>query len=420
MFDFTKKRILITQPMMHWFTGSTVVTIELAEYLQEQGAEVTVYTCFCDDPVRTVCKEKRIRVDRADEEPRYRLSDFDYIWVHSQILPLSIVEELHKKLPKCMPKFVFLHMSAMDWLPDEKPWIKGLEEQLSSVSLTICEEVEEIVVKYFDKPPLMRYFRNPAPIEFSQRLKPINDKLKNVLIVSNHPPEEVLEAKGILRKQGINVVSLGEYQETYKLTDIKLLSDFDAVITIAKTVQYCLVSGTPVYIYDWFGGPGYLNARNYDKTRWRNYSGRGFKRKSAETIAAEIVKDYARAKRYQQANVGEFAKDLSIEKVVPGIFSELDQRGDLRPLSDSYYESLKSAEIFAEKRFMDASWVRIRADEAARVPGLERENQKLRNSLRVAEDDLRIASEKLNAKSYRAFNKIISPYAKLRAKLKRK
>ena len=48
------------------------------------------------------------------------------------------------------------------------------------------------------------------------------------------------------------------------ITSAELLDHYDCVISIGKTVQYCLVQGIPVFLYDRFGGPGYLNESNYD------------------------------------------------------------------------------------------------------------------------------------------------------------
>ena len=43
-FDFKGKRILITHPFLYEINGATIVTLELATFLQEQGAKVCVYT----------------------------------------------------------------------------------------------------------------------------------------------------------------------------------------------------------------------------------------------------------------------------------------------------------------------------------------------------------------------------------------
>jgi hypothetical protein len=58
------------------------------------------------------------------------------------------------------------------------------------------------------------------------------------------------------------------------ITSAELLDHYDCVISIGKTVQYCLVQGIPVFLYDRFGGPGYLNESNYELAEYYNFSGR--------------------------------------------------------------------------------------------------------------------------------------------------
>ena len=127
--------------MIYGYNGSTMVTVELAEYLQSQGGEVTVYTYAYDYPIKSEVDSKNIKVVVASDDDKLSLSDFDYLWVHSQVLPLSIVDDLADKLPQKMPKFIFLHMSPFEWIPDERPYIYQMEQKLASQVLVISEEV---------------------------------------------------------------------------------------------------------------------------------------------------------------------------------------------------------------------------------------------------------------------------------------
>ena len=162
---FKNKRFLITQPMIRGLNGSTAVTLELATTLQNLGAKVTVYTCDLGEPASTCFKNANIHVDQASENPSYKLANFDYVWVHSQILPASLVKALVS--PKgSLPSFIFLHMSGMDWIPDEKPWIYNLENQLSNLSLFICEEVYNVNKPFLNPKIPISFFRNPAPMSY--------------------------------------------------------------------------------------------------------------------------------------------------------------------------------------------------------------------------------------------------------------
>ena len=96
--------------MIRGICGSTMVTLELAEKLQNLGATVTIYTCDYGIPAKSIFETKHLKIDTFQNNPKYKLSDFDYIWVHSQVLPLSIIDALSHKLPSKVPNFIFLHM----------------------------------------------------------------------------------------------------------------------------------------------------------------------------------------------------------------------------------------------------------------------------------------------------------------------
>lgn len=67
---------------------------------------------------------------------------------------------------------------------------------------------------------------------------------------------------------------------------------FDAVLTIGKTVQYSLSMGIPCYIYDHFGGEGWLTPETFDREAFYNFSGRSTKRfVGGDLITDELLVD---------------------------------------------------------------------------------------------------------------------------------
>ena len=317
-FSFNGKNILITQPIISRIGGSTVVTIELAEFLISVGANVTIYTCSYADPAKKFFEESHITVFSADDSPNLRINEFDYIWVNSQILPKSFLDDFKKGN---RARIIYCHMSGIDWIPDEKPWIYGLEENTCSLKLYVSENTKELHDGYIKKDIPFKYFRNPCPDKYGD-LKSKKNRLtpKNVLIVSNHPPLEVLKAKTELENNGVNVILLSDLNEEPDLINPNYIDKADVVITIGKTVQYCLVSGTPVYIYDHFGGQGYLNEKNYDSAAASNFSGRHSRRKNSHTIVSEIINGYEKSLMFHSSHRRSFKKKYLARNVIPDIF----------------------------------------------------------------------------------------------------
>jgi hypothetical protein len=158
-------------------------------------------------------------------------------------------------------------------------------------------------------------FNNACPSSYRQISEGMKS-LKKVLIVSNHAPAEILEAASILREAGISVAHIGLDAEQ-RLVTPSLLNDYDAVITIGKTVQYCILSSLPVYVYDHFGGPGWLSEENIEKAEWHNHSGRCTReKKTADQIASEITTGYEAAKLFLCENAARIAGRYILEDIL--------------------------------------------------------------------------------------------------------
>ena len=410
---FSGKRFLITQPMIRSFCGSTMVTLELADYLSSVGAQVIVYTNIALDPALSSFKAAGIKVISSRDKYNLSLKNFDYVWVHSLTFPKQILEEM-KCLPKKVPAFIFLHMSSIDEVPDEHPWIYNLENSLSSLSLYISEAVKDSNVKY-GLPPKRGFYRNPAPSKFKELAeRKMSRTIKKLLVVSNHPPEEVIEAKKILIKKGIQVDIYGEGQDKYSALSPKVLKKYDAAITIGKTVQYCIVGSFPVYIYDWFGGPGWLTESNYELSKSKGFCGKPFKRKTGKKIAQEIIDGYTDALEYHSSFFASNNDDYVLDSVLGGLLYDLKPR-KLKSFNSEYIESAKAAIGCAEIRF-------IASEE---LGNLYKYCESLTNDFNIQKKQIEQLTEYKerfdnlsNSKRVKILNKLLKPIDKLRDSFK--
>lgn len=343
-------RVLITHTQTQGIMGSTVVALELATYLRDNGASVEVYAGATGNPGGRLFQEREIQVE-CDIEHEYRLSDYDLVWVHSQVLPLSMVRQLAKVTPSDrVPAFVFNHMTALDFAADEHPYLYLLEEQLATKMLFVSPESRDKLVPYYHETPSnIDIFPNPAPVEFGQLVRSPSDELRRVLVVSNHVPPEVWDAIDVLRSRGIDVEIFGE-QGRYSLVTPQVLEQFDVVITIGKTVQYCLTAGIPVYVYDHFGGFGYLNEENLTKAAERNFSGRDGCRYTGAEIAESLESGYSEALEFVTVQRDLFIERYSIDRVLPRVLGDIGPRS-LQPLEQPYMLALCSAQRFAHRYY---------------------------------------------------------------------
>ena len=312
----------MTQNSLNGFSGSEVVTLELAEFFQAQGAKVQVFTWEAGEPMLSEFEKRNISVTTDDYSSFY--DSVDYVWVHHQVLPIGLVKKFGEK-NFVMPFFFFYHMSSLEDLYLEHPYIRGLEQLAPSKTLFVSDEAKKTLEKLYGSfYNSAMVFPNSFPEKYaihdsSDTKKP---ELKKVLVVSNHPPEELNKAKSILAERGVELCFLGQGSEKYQIITPELLADCDAVITIGKTVQHCLALNIPVYVYDHFGGCGYLSNRNYEKARWANFSGRGFKKKDAGQICDELISGFEAALRFQTDKRADFLEAFSLKKNMERIFDK--------------------------------------------------------------------------------------------------
>jgi len=421
-FAYAGKRFLITNPILRDHTGSIMVTLELAHFLQSMGAEVTIYTSFYNYPVKKAFEQYQLHVVTGDEYPEFSLQDFDYIWIHGQILPDSIIREFDH-LSKAQTKFIFLHMSPhFDLVPDEFPWIYQLEAKLANLRLVISEEVEEVQNQYLEFSPTL-FFRNPAPLEFCQVRPQLHTQLENLLVVTNHPPVELEAALDLLRAEHpqLKIHTLGEtLSETRPITADDLAA-YDAIVTIGKTVQYGLVAGIPVFIYDRFGGIGYLSAQNYTSARAKNFSGRNGKTLTARAIADRLIADYPAARKFAEQQRPESIHEYSIKNVLDDILNRVPQTHH-NNFSSSYIKSILAAEQIAYEFFRALGlskdfYERANSDLDSLQQALARQQQQITTLQATIDQDTALKRELQQLKSSRSY-RLVRQLQRLSASLR--
>lgn len=291
------QNVLLTQGELVNYAGSEIVTLELAEWFASRGARVDVLAHIIGDPILQEFKKiKNVFIHTDPNTIDYESKDL--IWIHHQLIPQKVVELFSAS--KLTARVFFHHMSP--YHPLEQPFFFRIEKALADAVLFNSHETMlsiQNIFKFSKQHSLV--FGNPAPEAFmvEPTKKSYRKKLSDILVVSNHPPKELLDACKVLNGEGVRIRYVGISGEAMHTRVIpKDIQQADIVISIGKTVQYALVGGAVVYIYDHFGGPGYLSKHSFRKAKDLNFSGRGFETKTTDTIVNEIKTGYAKAVRY--------------------------------------------------------------------------------------------------------------------------
>ena len=283
-------KVLICTNHMASIGGSEIVALEVAECFKKNNYLVDIVANYIDSPVIEIAKNSDINLFNTDELPNP--FNYDIVWSQHQVLPILINHYIDSFNNKTF--FVFAHLSPYEHLETFGLYTERL---LANKIFFNSEETYNQLSNFGVPINISEVFYNAAPSEFICEKDSKNEQLKNILLVSNHPPQEVLDALDILKNEhGLNIINIGVKGHVGRLTP-KMIEDADAVITIGKTVQYAIVSDTPVYCYDHFGGIGWLLIDNYKNSEQFNYSGRCcLRRISAREIVDEIITYFPKAK----------------------------------------------------------------------------------------------------------------------------
>lgn len=290
-------KILLGTNQFQEIAGSELVIQEFAELYVNAGHDVVVCANFVGAPMKNMAERAGITTCESSQE--INALEFDLVMVINQIVPLLNYEPSSTMRPAT--RFVFLHVDLNFEL--SQPGL--VHEPLLADEIWLhSPEAKEYFTGEGLPESKIRLFHNAAPSRFWRPERAYNERLERVAIVSNHLPDELAALVLQLRNQGIEVTHYGREGDTYGRIGLKTLLNADVVISIGKTVPYCIASRTPVFIYDHFAGPGYLNADNMERAAWFNYSGRCYREtRSAPELAEELIEGYA-------ASVA-FMRDLS-------------------------------------------------------------------------------------------------------------
>ena len=380
-------KILITHCWLSGFGGAEINILQLTKYLISVGHEVNVFTYWYEGEMVDEFEKigVKVMVDRFDyldtkdklEYTDMSINEYDIIWVCQQVIPISIIRQINLRTTT---KFIFLHMSSLIGIPVEAPIIYKLEEKIASKILVISEEtLEDNLGRFMDKKDSrIGYYRNPVPVEF-RYINKDHSRLKKIAVITNHPAKEIIELSGKFENRGIEVEYIGSWNNNYRLVDSNVLKEFDLIIGIGKNVQYCLVSGIPVYVYDYFGGPGFLNSKNYNRARHYNFSGRGFDRKTSDEIIEDIINGYDKYIKFYNKNSHKYVEEYSIDKVVSKIITNLPENLEHTHLSKKYINYVISMQILLHDRFLSWGGNKINGNKIKRLQGeLDAANRRVR------------------------------------------
>lgn len=306
-----------------------MVMLEFAKSLVARGFDVDVYASSVG-PLWSTHFATLPRVRRIESADSVKPFTYDFAYFQHQVAGLFDYDKCENERESTLIVFGRLGrrtiLESGGWYHDN-----ALGDLTIANSELTAERLAETGVRH-----RIHTFYNAAPAEFFFTRDSYKEAPENILVITNHRDESLLGAVEILRKsltvkpvgnhggilrKSFMVKHVGIHGSGNALVTPRHIREADLVVTIGKSAQYALASRTPLYIYDQFGGPGYLDGKNYPSAFRHSFTGRCCERRlTSSEIVDEITRGYREHVRYigalDEASLEMFKLENHINKLL--------------------------------------------------------------------------------------------------------
>lgn len=269
--------ILICNNQLLKIAGSEVHVFELAKYFSSLGFFVTIGSFAFSPYFVELLQSHNIKILNLKRDDC--LQEWDVIWTHH----VTCFHEIHVRRKLRARKIIHGILSVV--VPIElPPFSKNFLPSVSNFSIYANSSMtKDFVIEKVSSDVDVQILKNLVSAEWTTFHRRQSSQLRRLGVVSNHAPKEIIGLKRYFQDRGVEFEVIGGRGSRVLVTP-EVLSRFDAIISIGKTVQYCLVLGIPIFVYDHYGGPGWLDCKNIDQAEYYNFNGRcvGLKYQAAD------------------------------------------------------------------------------------------------------------------------------------------
>ena len=265
-------RIVLATSAFHHVGGSETYLLTLGENLVRLGHDVRVYARVAGDMAMLARRHGVETVDRVEDlgEPADAVVSQDGIVAH----------DLAAAWPGVPQAFV-CHSALHD--VQQPPLVPGIVSTVIVLNERVRRRVEALNAD-------LDVVRLTQPID-TQRFSPLSspkDRPRRALVLSTYldgAPRRAIEE--VWGAAGVEVVSLGV--DDVSLAPELAMGDVDIVIGKGRAVLEAMSCGRPAYLYDSFGGDGWITPDAYPAFEADGFSGQQHRRVlDAGQLAADL------------------------------------------------------------------------------------------------------------------------------------
>ncbi|WAC26904.1 glycosyltransferase [Ancylobacter sp. SL191] len=286
-------KILLANAYLVTIGGSERILLEMAEHFRAGGHDVTVFASVAGPPIADLF---HTRLGIAIVTDPAAIAPFAYDLVYLQHHVAGLFDYRLDAASRARTAVVFGKLGRRTFM-ESGGWLH--DRILADGYLANSELTAERLVEVGVTAPVT-VFHNAAPAAYFRPDCTAGARLTTITAVTNHSDPALMGALDIL-EQDYTVHRLGASQGGQRLLTPEMVAASDVVISIGKTIPYALAARVPVFVYDHFGGPGYLSAANIARAARYNFTGRCCERRlDASALAHEIVEGYPAGRAFTQ------------------------------------------------------------------------------------------------------------------------
>lgn len=277
--------ILIGTNHLENFSGSEMICLEMAAHFLARGHRVTVFANVAGNPVARVLRD-HMKVELLTEPARVQPLAFDLVYLQHHVA--GLFDYAPNAGTRARTAFVFGKLGRRTFM-QSGGWRH--ERLLADGYFANSELTAEALAALRVEAPVT-LFHNAAPEAFFRPAAVHAPAPRSILVITNHEDPALMGAVDRLSST-YDVRHVGSGGERGRRVTPEMIHASDVAVSIGKTVPYALAARVPVYVYDHFGGPGYLTPDSFARAARYNFTGRCCERRlDAEALAREIVEEY--------------------------------------------------------------------------------------------------------------------------------
>lgn len=251
--------------------GTEVHLVTLGEQLQRLGHEVVLYANEVG-PFAAHAARRGLEVFDALRELPERC---DVAFTQDGV----VAHELASRYPDAVSVFR-LCSDVYDFeLP---PQLAGVVDLI----VVLSDRYQRLAAACASDVPVVR-LRVPVDLDRIAPPGPIGERPQRAVLLGNYAERQAL-VSAVWGGLGIDVRRVGGSSQSYDVT--AALADADVVVAKARAALDAMACGRAVYVYDTFGGDGWVTPENYAALEADNFAGQAFDRViDAGALASDLA-----------------------------------------------------------------------------------------------------------------------------------